>query len=332
MKNCKLIFFGLLMLLWTSCTNDAVKDKKDIPSVETKNQQVIASFNGDSAYNYVAKQVAFGPRIPSSKAHENCALWLQKKMELFGAKVTIQNFKARAYTGKILSGSNIIATFNPDAQKRIMLSSHWDSRPFADHDPDPKKHYIPIDGANDGASGVGILLEMARQFQMQNPKVGVDILFWDLEDYGEHNDEVKTGTDDFWGLGSQYWSKNNHIPGYSASFGILLDMVGAENPSFTKEAYSLNYAAGIVAKVWTAARKLGYQDIFRDVEAGAVTDDHYYVNKFSNIPTIDIIHYDTGEKNGFFPYWHTTGDNMSHISKSTLKVVGQTLMQVIYTE
>jgi hypothetical protein len=292
----------------------------------------VPAFNSDSAYAYVAAQVAFGPRVPGSGAHSECAAWLTGKLKSYGAEVIVQTFKARAYNGKILTGKNIIASFNPKAHKRIMLSSHWDSRPFADHDPDPANHYKPIDGANDGASGVGILLEMARNFQKQNPAVGVDIFLWDLEDYGEHSDEQDKDGTDSWALGSQYWSQNKHHPSYSANYGILLDMVGAENPSFTKEYFSMQYAPAIVDKVWATARKLGYGDVFLNVKAGAVTDDHVYVNRYAGIPTIDIIHYNSSAKSGFFPQWHTLGDNMEIISKSTLNIVGTTLMHVVYEE
>lgn len=129
---------------------------------------------------------------------------------------------------------NIVATFNPHASKRILLAAHWDSRPYADHDPDDSKHRTPIDGANDGASGVGVLMEVARLLSLQpvEDRLGVDIVFFDLEDYGPHNDVRTAGDDDYWALGSQYWSKTPHLPGYKANFGILLDMVGAKMRSF----------------------------------------------------------------------------------------------------
>ena len=320
-----------ILLFGWSCKNDHSTSHTNPPKVVIK-QIVIPDFNADSAYVFVKAQVNFGPRIPNSEAHAKCAAWLTKKFKSYDAKVFIQNFKARAYNGKILSGKNIIASFQPNNKQRIMISSHWDSRPFADHDPDPKNHYIPIDGANDGASGVGIIMELARLFQLQHPNIGVDLVLWDLEDYGKHNDEIATTEEDSWALGSKYWSENTHIPGYQAKYGILLDMVGADNPTFTKEHYSLQYARSIVDKVWNTASKLGYQNIFLNEEAGAVMDDHFYVNKFANIPTIDIIHYNSANKSGFFPYWHTLGDNMDIISKSTLGIVGHTLVYVIYHE
>ena len=320
-----------ILLLGWSCKNDHSNTRTISPKV-VKKQRIIPEFNSDSAYAFVKAQVDFGPRVPGSEAHAKCAEWMVKKFKSFGAEVYVQEFKARAYNGKILSGKNIIASYQPNNKQRIMISSHWDSRPFADHDPDLKNRYTPIDGANDGASGVGVILELARLFQQEHPNIGVDLLLWDLEDYGKHNDEHDAKGEDSWALGSKYWSENPHIPDYQAKYGILLDMVGADNPSFNKEYYSLQYARATVEKVWTAARKLGYETIFRNVEAGAVMDDHFYVNKFANIPTIDIIHYDSSNKSGFFPYWHTLGDNMDIISRTTLGIVGHTLTYVIYQE
>lgn len=332
MKKYIVLFLVSYVFLVLSCKHDHPTTPIKKPSEPKEVQAALPFFNADSAYAFVKAQVDFGPRVPESEAHKKCASWMVKKFKSYGAKVTIQSFKARAYNGKILSGKNIIASYQPQNKQRIMISSHWDSRPFADHDPDPKNHYKPIDGANDGASGVGIILELARLFQQQHPNIGVDLVLWDLEDYGKHNDETATGDDDSWGLGSQYWSKNPHIPGYQAKYGILLDMVGAENPTFTKEYYSLQYARNIVEKVWKSAAKLGYDSVFLNQEAGAVMDDHFYVNKFASIPTIDIIHYNSSNKSGFFPYWHTLGDNMSVISKSTLGIVGNTLVYVVYNE
>ena len=323
----------MVVILFSACQNEqnATLPKSNTTTPVAK-QPTVPGFNADSAYSFVAAQVAFGPRVPGSKAHSLCENWLVNKFKSYGAEVTVQSFKARAYNGKILTGKNIIASFNTGIRKRIMLSSHWDSRPFADHDPNPANHYKAIDGANDGASGVGILMEMARRFAEKPPKVGVDIVLWDLEDYGEHNDEKVQPNEDSWGLGSQYWAKNKHNPGYHADFGILLDMVGAKNPTFTKEYYSMKYAPSVVDKVWKAAWQLGYSDIFLNEKAGAVTDDHVYVNRDAGIPTIDIIHYDPSSKSGFFPQWHTLGDNMDVISKSTLEIVGKVLMRVVYYE
>jgi Zn-dependent M28 family amino/carboxypeptidase len=245
----------------------------------------------------------------------------------------VQEFKARVYDNRIFEGKNIIASFRPEFQKRIFLSAHWDSRPFADHDPDPAKHNTPIDGANDGASGTGVLLEIARQLSLQQPKIGVDIVLFDLEDYGPPQDNQTNQTTETWGLGSQYWSKNPHTYGYSANYGILLDMVGAADAVFPKEGFSMYYAPDVVEKIWGAARSIGYKDYFLDEDGGYITDDHYFVNTLAQIPTIDIIHLNKNSVNGsFYDHWHTLGDKLDQIDPSTLKIVGQTVLTVIYRE
>ncbi len=315
----------------TSCGNDAPTPAKP-KKVEVKKVVIVPEFNQDSAYRYVQEQVDFGPRIPGSKAHAECAQYFVNQFKRFGAEVTEQKFKSRAFDGKILSGVNIVASYNPKAQKRILLCSHWDSRPFADNDPDPKNHNTPIDGANDGASGVGILMEIARQLQMHHIDIGVDLLLLDLEDYGQPHDSKYPEMKDSWALGAQYWAKTPHKPGYRARYGILLDMVGAKNIVFTKEYYSMGYASGIVEKVWSHAAKLGYEDIFQNIEEGAVMDDHIYINKDAQIPTIDLIHHDKTTESSFFPYWHTVKDNMDAIDPSSLNVVGRVLLDVIYHE
>lgn len=325
------IIFTAMAVLIASCGNENPKPSTP-KKVVAKKEVKVPVFNQDSAYRYVQEQVDFGPRTPGSKAHAECAQYLVHKFKQFGAEVIEQKFKSRAFDGKILSGVNIVASYNPSAQKRILLCSHWDSRPFADNDPDPKNHNTPIDGANDGASGVGILMEIGRQLQLQKNNIGIDILLLDLEDYGQPHDSKYPEMQDSWALGAQYWAKTPHKPGYRARYGILLDMVGAKNITFYKEYYSMGYASGIVEKVWQHAAKLGYSDIFKNIEEGAVMDDHIYINKFAQIPTIDIIHHDNTTESKFFPYWHTIKDNMEIIDKNSLNVVGRVLLDVIYHE
>lgn len=289
-------------------------------------------FNADSAYSYVAKQVSFGPRVPGTPAHAACAKWLIHKFNQYSDTVIVQKFKARTYDKVARNGENIIASFNPADNKRILLMSHWDSRPFADHDPDKSKRRTPIDGANDGASGVGVLLECARQFSLQHPDIGVDLVLFDLEDWGPPTD-LKMFKDEYWGLGAQYWAKNPHVYGYQAEFGILLDMVGAKNPTFKKESYSRSYARYYTDKVWSVAQDLDYGEYFLTEEGPAITDDHVFVNKYAKIPSLDIIDLRTESSNHtFFEYWHTTGDNMSIIDKETLKMTGMVLLTVVYNE
>ena len=285
-------------------------------------------FDASSAYGFVKKQVEFGPRVPNTSAHAACADWLVKTLKQWTPDVVVQAFQAKAYDGRVLDGKNIVASFNAEAKDRILLCAHWDSRPFADHDPDPANHFKPVMGANDGASGVGVLLEVARQLSLRKPAAGVDILLLDLEDFGEHRNWRGIAKDN-WALGSQYWARNPHRPGYKARFGILLDMVGASDAVFPMEGTSMSYAPEVMKKVWETARGLGLSKYFLAREADALIDDHLYINEIAGIPTVDIIHYDT-EKQGFPASWHTVGDTLDKIDVDTLRAVGQVVLAMIY--
>lgn len=293
----------------------------------------VPKFNADSAYAFVQKQVDFGPRVPNTEAHAKTAVYLEGKLKSYGAQVTVQSFKAPTIDGTIVDLKNIIASFQPQKQKRILLASHWDTRPYADKD--SLKRDAPFDGANDGPSGVGVLLEIARQLQSEHPRAGVDIILFDGEDWGPKDHDtnrpaVAQGWEDWWCLGSQYWSKNLHKPGYQAYFGILLDMVGSADARFFREGTSMEYAPRIVDKVWSAASLLGYGDRFIAQDTHGLTDDHLFVNKNARIPMVDIVQYDS--RNGFGDFHHTTKDNMSVIDKKTLKAVGTTVLYVVFQE
>lgn len=324
--------FPIVLLIATACSGQGSRQGTSAVSNDNKGQQVdIPVFNKDSAYAFVASQVAFGPRVPNTEAHRQASAWLAETLKRFADTVQVQQARVRAFDGTVLNISNIIASFDPENRSRILLCAHWDSRPFADFDPDPANHYKPIPGANDGGSGVGVLLEIARQISENRPNVGIDIVLFDAEDYGQH--EQSTGhVEDSWGLGSQHWAKNPHRHDYNARFGILLDMVGAPGAQFKHEGFSMMYAPNVVRKVWSAARRIGYGGYFIDREGGYVTDDHYYVNKIRNIPTINIIHQEEGSRHGFFPQWHTMEDDMDIIDPNTLKAVGQTVLTVIFEE
>ncbi len=300
---------------------------------ETETQTLIQApaFNADSAYAYIDAQVKFGPRVPNSPAHKTCGNYLASQLERFGAKVYNQYADLMAYNGAILKARNIIGAYKPDTKKRVMLCAHWDSRPYADQD-DERYHHTPIDGANDGASGVGVLLEIARQIQLQAPAVGIDIVFFDAEDYGIPDFYKGPYKPDTWCLGSQYWGRIPHISDYKARFGILLDMVGAKGAAFYYEGFSARTANNVMKKIWNTAERLGYGQYFIKQEGGEVTDDHVYVNRFRGIPCVDIIHYDIQGNTGFNPTWHTTDDTIENIDKATLQAVGQTVMEVIYNE
>ena len=321
------ILFAAAMI---SCSQTPSSSSAKVESQPVK-QQNVPAFDADSAWVFVENQVKFGPRVPNSEAHVACGNYLTSELKRFGAQVYEQEATLTAYNGTQLKAKNIIGSYNPENSKRVLLFAHWDSRPYADHDKDPANHKKPIDGADDGASGVGVLLEMARQFSIKSPAIGIDIIFFDAEDYGTP-EFVKEYKENTWCLGAQFWAKNPHVKGYKADFGILLDMVGAKNASFFKEATSMRYAPQVVEEVWSTARDLGYGKFFINAEGGAITDDHQYVILGRNIPCIDIIYTDPESDNGFGPHWHTQNDTMDNIDRETLKAVGQTVLQVVYNQ
>ena len=304
------------------------KEEKKVVKVD------VPDFNGDSAYYYVQKQVDFGPRVPNTEEHDKCGEWIAKKLVQFDFDTLIQRGKVRAFTGNVLHIQNIIGQYNKDAKQRLMFCAHWDTRPFADRDTKDKNR--PIDGANDGASGVGVLLELARQVSLKNPEIGVDIIFFDAEDYGavqtSETMQDLSSMRDTWCLGSQYWCKNPPIPNYNPKYGILLDMVGAKDAIFPKDAVSRHYAGGLVNKIWSTAQNLGYGKYFVNQLAGPLTDDHTYINEMTNIPVVDIIHYvPNGNYGDFGKFHHTHADNMDIVDKTTLDAVGQVMTYIVYT-
>ena len=325
-------FILVLILFVTSCTDNKKTQEIKPKTTNHENSIVVPDFNSDSAYVYTQKQVEFGPRVPNTSAHDKCAKYLKNKMESLGAKVIVQKAKVRAYNGKWLKIQNIICSYYPEKKDRLLLFAHWDSRPVADHCEDPSRRSEPILGANDGASGIGVLMELGRLLMKSEPKLGVDLIFFDAEDYGTPDNLDLPQEPDTWCLGSQYWAANLHEFGYFPRYGILLDMIGAKNAMFYKEGVSKYYAPSVVRKVWSIADKIGYSNYFVDADGGQITDDHLYVNKIAGIPSIDIIQNDPSTDSHFGAYWHTHNDNMDVIDKNTLKAVGQTLITVIFYE
>lgn len=296
-------------------------------------------FNADSAYAYTAQQCSFGPRTMNSTAHDKCEEWIIGKFKALGCTVSTQKADLKGYDGTILHSTNILASFNPQAKKRILICAHWDSRPWADADPDSLNWHKPVMAANDGASGVAVMLEIARQLNVVKGKkgalrndLGVDFLCLDAEDWGVPSWSNAQDTGDSWALGAQYFA--SHLPkGYKPMYGILLDMVGGEGATFYLEGMSKQYAPEVQEKVWSAAEAAGYGGLFPTDDGGMVTDDHIPLNKTAHIPTIDIIpFYPNFDRSSFGPTWHTVDDTMEHIDRSTLKAVGQTVIQVIFSE
>lgn len=325
-------FFAATALV--SCTEQPKTDVKNetgghTETVVSKPHVAPPDFNADSAYAFVKAQADMGPRTPGSKAHEQAVAYYQKMFRACGAEVKVQSGNVQSFDGKPWLLQNVIAVFNPKAESRILLCAHYDCRPFADRDKNPDNRSKSVPGVNDGASGVGVLMEIARNVAAKKPGVGVDIVLFDLEDYGKpHGGQEDQDT---WCLGSQYWSKNLHAPYYTARYGILLDMVGARNAIFPKEGLSVFYAGETVNKIWAAGQRLGYGQYFINEECQEMTDDHVAVNKLAQIPCVDIIHYNP-QQGDFFEHHHQVTDDMSNIDKGTLKAVGQTLLEVIYNE
>lgn len=320
----------LFCLTFISCNTTNSHENAPAPSeINTTVNNNIPQFDADSAYAYIARQVDFGPRVPNTEAHKRCGAYLTDELKRFGAETYVQEVSLTAWDKTKLQSKNIIGAYNTEKKERILLFAHWDSRPYADHDPDKANHRTPIDGADDGASGVGVLLEIARQIKTNLPDKGIDIIFFDAEDYGTP-EFANVYIQDTWCLGSQYWANNPHVPNYTAEFGILLDMVGSKNATFFREYISQKHAAPIVEMVWETARNLGYGKYFINIDGGGITDDHLYVISGRGIPCIDIINTDPETAHGFGSYWHTVNDNMNNIDKKTLKAVGQTVLEVIY--
>jgi hypothetical protein len=338
-----LIALFVVSTVYVGCKDDTKQNTQQRKQPPEKKEITAPLFQADSAYAMIEKQVSFGPRVPGTTAHKACGDWMVKQLKSYGASVVEQTTSLKTFDGSTIPVRNIVASFNADKPNRIMLCAHWDSRPYGDKDKDNSLWKKPIDGANDGGSGVGVLLEIARQLGLSPTQAGIDLIFFDAEDLGtaefaEGAKEVlNDGFTSSWCLGSQHWAKQKHVENYNARFGILLDMVGAENATFNKEKFSTQNAPDVVNLIWNTANKLGYTSTFTADEIEGVVDDHVFVTK-GGIRCVDII--DTKPQimamglGGyvFGSYHHTHNDNMSIIDKNTLTAVGQTVLQVIYNQ
>ena len=331
MKNLKkILIIGAGILCLFSCSKKPV-------------QVAHPSFCADSAYQFVATQMSFGPRVPNSSAHNACAVWLIQQLRAYGAEVELQKGTMPDYRGNAQQIHNIIGHFStPETanRSRLLLCAHYDTRPWCDEEELYADRFYNVPGANDGASGVGVLLEVARQIGLkvasgEGLKTPVDIIFFDCEDMGTPQFYTGPERENTWCLGSQLWAANyaNQISNQQSSitntkyqFGILLDMVGAPDATFPLEMYSSQYADNYQQRIWRSAEQLGYGALFTRQQAFPIVDDHYYLNAVAGIPCVDIIHYDVRNATGFASWWHTRNDDMYHISKSTLQAVGEVVM------
>lgn len=313
----------LMLMLAAGCTSsgNAAANSDNAGNSEANVKTDIPTFNADSAYEYLKHQVEFGPRVPNTTAHTLCGNWLADRLRALGAEVTEQKADLKAFDGTVLHARNIFGRFNPEREDRVLLLAHWDCRPWADADPDPSRHTTPVEGANDGASGVAVILEAARNIALKSPDAGIDVLFVDAEDWGTEGD------DESWALGARYFTENPPVENYMPEKAILLDMVGGKNAVFPREYFSQLNAPALTGSFWDAAERAGYGHLFPNQIGSAVTDDHIQLQQ-AGINAIDVIDYRVEE--GFCPTWHTTSDNLENISRETLKAVGQTLLQYLY--
>jgi len=328
----KIKFINSIYLLTTflflfACGNEQPKTNTEtvINATPVEAYKLVSpSFNADSAYYFLQKQVDFGPRVTASSASIKCAKWISSQFKKYGATVIEQKGTVTNWDKKKFDIINIIAQINPKASKRILITAHWDSRPYADNDPIEANKNKPVLAADDGASGIGVMIEMARAIQLNKLDIGVDFMCFDAEDLG------KPDFEDSYCLGTQYWGQHQIPQNYKAEFAVNLDMVGGKGATFVWENNSITQGESILRKVWEKAAVLGYSNVFLYAQNGQITDDHVYVYKYTKIPAIDIIHFN--QQTGFPTWWHTVNDNMNNIDPTTLKAVGQTLLEVIYTE
>ena len=322
----------VLLLLCVSCV-------KQQQSSTTHSQ--LSTFSADSAYTYIAQQLAFGPRVPGTEAHEACGDWLVSELARHGAQVKSQYGTMTNYAGKPQDIRNIVAILEGNTPHAILLCAHWDCRPWSDEEERYEDRFEPVMGANDGASGVGVILEMVRQLSLRKLRgefvPSVQVVFFDCEDMGTPAHFTGSQRDHTWCLGSQLWAREYkqsnvecQMSTVKCQYGVLLDMVGDPSATFPREYFSMQYAGSYVERLWREASKLGYGRYFvQQATYYPITDDHYYVNTIAGIPCLDIIDYKMNTETGFAHWWHTQHDDIQNINKQTLQAVGETVLTTI---
>ena len=313
-----------LLLLCVSC---AKQQQSSTPDVR-------CAFSADSAYTYIAQQLAFGARVPGTDAQEACGDWLVSEMARHGAQVKSQHGTMPNYAGKPQAIRNIVALLEGNTAHAILLCAHWDCRPWSDEEELYENRFEPVMGDNDGASGVGVILEMVRQLSLRKLRgefvPSVQVVFFDCEDMGTPAHFIGSQRDHTWCLGSQLWAKEYKRSLLNIQYGVLLDMVGDPSATFPKEYFSVQYAGSYVERLWREASELGYGRYFvQQATYYPITDDHYYVNTIAGIPCVDIIDYKMNTETGFADWWHTQHDDIQNINKQTLQAVGETVLTTI---
>ncbi len=320
-KRLLYLFASTVLVHLFGCVGEPskLKEPQATPS-QQKPMISIPTFSGSNAYEYLLKQVAFGPRNPNSKGHTECLDYLANTLGQFADEVQLQPFAAQGY-GETLSLTNIIAKFNTMATTRVLLCAHWDTRPRAEQDTNKARRNEPILGANDGASGVAVLIELASLFKKQPPPIGVDIILFDGEDYGEEGDLPR------YFFGSRYFATNKPAD-YNPRFGILLDMVGDKFLDIPRERHSQRLAPEVMNLVFSKAKELGITQ-FIDEPGDEVNDDHLQLNGVG-IPTIDLIDFNYPDPTHRF--WHTHQDTPENCSAQSLEAVGTVVTHVVYSQ
>jgi len=276
-------------------------------------------FDGEAALGYVRDQVAFGPRVPNTDGHRRAGDWIQAHLARTADTVEVQAFTHVTAAGDTLSLRNFLGRFRPARAERVLLLAHWDTRPRADQSANLADQRRPVPGANDGASGVAVLLALADLLAAAPPAVGVDLLFVDGEDYGDF-----TGADGAVGpdvlLGSRHYAATVS-PDRFPLYAVLLDMVGDADLRIAQEGYSVARAPEVVTRVWETARALGYGNVFEPAVRYTLTDDHLPLLD-RGIRAIDVIDYD-------YPYWHTVEDTPDKVSARSLQIVGDVMAALL---
>ena len=327
----KYILIVILTVLLGACGG---KSGKNIGGPDTIALAPCPTFNTDTCMRYIREQCSFGPRVTGTAEAAQCRQYLISQFQRLGAEVSEQQANVTLWDGSERPACNIIARLNPGNQDRILICSHWDSRPWADNDEDEQNHHTPVPAANDGASGVAMMMEICRLLQKKPIRVGIDFVCFDAEDMGTPQwAETEESTSDTWCLGSRFWAERAREEGYRARYGILLDMVGGRGSVFPAEKVSQEYAQPIASLMIRLGNQLGYGHYFPlNREGGYLMDDHVNVNRIARIPCIDIVPYFTDGPSSFGPTWHTVNDTPENIDPNVLEAVGQTLTQLIYNE
>ena len=320
--NYRSLFVPIFALVLLSCTKQQQQQSDPQPSPSTDQADItVPAFDGQSAFNFLTAQTDLGPRNPGSKGHAACLAYLRDELGKYAAAVTVQNFSGSDYKGKQYPLTNVVSSFNLQATDRILLSAHWDTRPWADEDPNPSKRNTPVPGANDGASGVAVLLEVARILKLHPPPIGVDIVLFDGEDMG------KSGSLDTWCLGSKHFARTK-APGFNPRFAINIDMIGDKQLSIPREQQSDEYAPDVMNLIYSTARRLNLHQ-FADTPGRPTYDDHIPLNE-AGIRAVDLIDFEYPDASN--RYWHTTEDTPDKCSAESLEAVGTVLLHIVYSK